>query len=95
MDMVWIRIPTLRRWLVVEKLIDQLSSRLLVRHEHAMVRLRKEVSSVMGDLPHATREQIKKMRYLSCVIKESRWACVSVIQSSDDSQAYGSTLLSH
>ena len=72
MDMVWIRIPTLRLWLVVERLIGQLSSRLLVRHENAMVRLRKEVSSIMGDSPHATREQIKKMRYLSYVIKESR-----------------------
>lgn len=46
-------------------------SRLLVRHEHAMNRLRKEVSSVMGSSQHPTREQIKKMPYLSYVIKES------------------------
>ncbi|PKY01585.1 n-alkane-inducible cytochrome P450 [Aspergillus campestris IBT 28561] len=45
--------------------------RLLVRHEQAMCRLRREVSSIMGDSPHATREQIKKMPYLAYVIKES------------------------
>ncbi|KAL4755728.1 cytochrome P450 [Aspergillus foveolatus] len=45
--------------------------RLLVRHDHAMICLRKEISSIMGESLHATREQIKKMTYLSCVIKES------------------------
>ncbi|KAL3480618.1 cytochrome P450 [Aspergillus californicus] len=45
--------------------------RLLVRHAHAMIWLRKEISLVMGKSPHATREQIKKMTYLSYVIKGS------------------------
>ena len=72
-----------------------LTSRLLVRHGNAMCRLRKEVSSIVGDSPHDTREQIKKMAYLSYVIKESRSAYVLVIQSSDFFQAYGCTLLSH
>ncbi|KAK2748456.1 hypothetical protein FQN55_004396 [Onygenales sp. PD_40] len=45
--------------------------RLLVRHDNAMRRLRKEISALMGASPHATREQIKKMPYLSYVIKES------------------------
>ncbi|RFU28119.1 hypothetical protein B7463_g8229, partial [Scytalidium lignicola] len=45
--------------------------RLLVRHPETMNRLRKEVSFVMGESDHPTREQIRKMLYLSCVIKES------------------------
>ncbi|KAF7114046.1 hypothetical protein CNMCM5793_007026 [Aspergillus hiratsukae] len=45
--------------------------RLLVRHERVMFRLRKGIASVMGDSVHPTREQIRKMPYLSCVIKES------------------------
>ncbi|PGH29678.1 hypothetical protein GX50_07563 [[Emmonsia] crescens] len=45
--------------------------RLLVRHDYAMCRLRKEILSIMGNSPHATREQIKRMPYLSYVIKES------------------------
>jgi cytochrome P450 len=45
--------------------------RLLIRHENVMKRLRQEVASVMegGHIP--SREQIKKMPYLACVIKES------------------------
>ncbi|KAG2010662.1 hypothetical protein GB937_007628, partial [Aspergillus fischeri] len=45
--------------------------RLLVRHEQVMIRLREEIASVMGDSAHPTKEQIRKMPYLSCVIKES------------------------
>lgn len=47
-------------------------SRLLVRHVNVMKRLRLEISSVMegGQVP--TRDQIRKMPYLACVIKESR-----------------------
>lgn len=46
-------------------------SRLLVRHEGVMDRLRREIYSTMGDSEHPTRKQIKKMPYLACVIKES------------------------
>lgn len=45
--------------------------RLLVRHQDAMDRLRKEISSVMGESEHPNREQIRKMPFLACVIKES------------------------
>ncbi|KAI1382089.1 cytochrome P450 [Hypoxylon crocopeplum] len=45
--------------------------RLLVRHPQAMHRLRLEVSTVMGGSLDPTREQIRKMPFLSCVIKES------------------------
>ncbi|KAF4248003.1 hypothetical protein CNMCM8980_006467 [Aspergillus fumigatiaffinis] len=45
--------------------------RLLVRHEQVMIRLREEIASVMGDSTHPTKEQVRKMPYLSCVIKES------------------------
>lgn len=46
-------------------------SRLLIRHVNVMERLRQEISSVMegGQVP--TRDQIRKMPYLACVIKES------------------------
>jgi len=45
--------------------------RLLVRHPNAMNRLRHEVRMVMGDLTNPTREQIRKMPFLACVVKES------------------------
>ncbi|OIW28801.1 cytochrome P450 [Coniochaeta ligniaria NRRL 30616] len=45
--------------------------RLLVRHSAVMERLRREVKSVMGDLTRPTREQIRRMPFLACVIKES------------------------
>ncbi|KAF1991541.1 cytochrome P450 [Aulographum hederae CBS 113979] len=45
--------------------------RLLVRHPHVLSRLRSEVASVMKNSPHPNREQIRKMPYLACVIKES------------------------
>ncbi|KAM7212185.1 cytochrome P450 52A13 [Rhypophila decipiens] len=45
--------------------------RLLVRHPAAMDRLRREVAAVMGDQAVATREQIRKMPFLACVVKES------------------------
>lgn len=48
-----------------------LVSRLLVRHTSVMERLRKEISSVMGTESIPSREQIKKIRYLDSVIKES------------------------
>ncbi|CAG8957827.1 hypothetical protein HYFRA_00000167 [Hymenoscyphus fraxineus] len=45
--------------------------RLLIRNDMVMEKLRKEISSIMGTSAHPTREQIKRMPYLSCVIKES------------------------
>ncbi|KAJ5549937.1 hypothetical protein N7461_004635 [Penicillium sp. DV-2018c] len=45
--------------------------RLLVRHEYAMKRLREEIASVMEGNLTPNRDQIKKMPYLACVIKES------------------------
>ncbi|KAJ9607305.1 hypothetical protein H2200_008378 [Cladophialophora chaetospira] len=45
--------------------------RLLVRHPDTLARLRKEISSIMGDSLHPSREKIRKMPFLACVIKES------------------------
>ncbi|KAI1323340.1 cytochrome P450 [Xylariaceae sp. FL0255] len=45
--------------------------RLLVRHPKTMARLRLEISAIMGDSPEATREEIRKMPFLACVVKES------------------------
>ncbi|KAH6667986.1 cytochrome P450 [Halenospora varia] len=45
--------------------------RLLIRHPQAMHRLRMEVFSVMGNSDQPNREQIRKMPFLSYVIKES------------------------
>ncbi|KAF2177492.1 cytochrome P450 [Zopfia rhizophila CBS 207.26] len=45
--------------------------RLLVRHPRVMNRLRQEVSSVMRYSLNPTREQIRKMPFLACIIKES------------------------
>jgi cytochrome P450 len=45
--------------------------RLLVRHPSVFDRLRKEISSVMRSEMAPSREQIRRMPFLSCVIKES------------------------
>ncbi|KAK3297985.1 cytochrome P450 [Chaetomium fimeti] len=45
--------------------------RLLVRYPAVMERLRREVKDVMGDLTNPVREQIRKMPFLACVVKES------------------------
>ncbi|KAL8780804.1 MAG: hypothetical protein Q9213_006305 [Squamulea squamosa] len=45
--------------------------RLLVRHDRVMQRLRNEVKSVMGNAVHPSREQIRKMPFLTMVLKES------------------------
>ncbi|KAI7777865.1 cytochrome P450 [Diaporthe eres] len=44
---------------------------LLVRHEEAMKRVREEISMAMRDETHPTREHIKKMPFLACVVKET------------------------
>ncbi|KAI0392750.1 cytochrome P450 [Xylariaceae sp. FL0594] len=45
--------------------------RLLVRHPDAMQRLRHEISTVMGGDTEPTRERIRNMPFLACVVKES------------------------
>ncbi|KAI0203136.1 cytochrome P450 [Astrocystis sublimbata] len=45
--------------------------RLLVRHPYCLQRLRSEVKSIMQDSTNATREQIRNMPFLACVVKES------------------------
>lgn len=47
------------------------SRRLLVRHPGAMKRLRGEILSVMGDTVYATRDQVRNLRFLACILKES------------------------
>lgn len=54
------------------------SSRLLVRHDQVMQRLRKEIHAVLGDVESPTREQIRQMPYLDCVIRESKFRPVSL-----------------
>lgn len=57
---------------------DTGNSRLLVRHPNAMARLRGEIASVMKGETHPSREQIRKMLFLSCVIKESMYLSLEV-----------------
>ncbi|KAK2597810.1 hypothetical protein N8I77_012572 [Diaporthe amygdali] len=45
--------------------------RLLVRHKQVMQRVRDEISEVMKDEMHPTREHVKKMQYLTCAVKET------------------------
>lgn len=54
---------------------DNFSSRLLVRHPETMNRLRREVASAMGTAASPTREIVRKMPFLACVIKESGYFC--------------------
>lgn len=45
--------------------------RLLVRHMHVMERLRQEITTIIGGSSKPSRDHIKRMPYLACVIKES------------------------
>ena len=48
--------------------------RLLARHPDVLVKVRKEVTSTVGigqEAQQPTREQLKQMSYLNCVIKET------------------------
>jgi cytochrome P450 len=45
-------------------------SRLLVRHPNVMKRLRQEIRSIMNEDCLPTREQLRKMPFLACVVKE-------------------------
>lgn len=49
------------------------SSRLLVRHQQVLDRLRDEIQTTVGigaSAPQPTRNDLKKMHYLNLVIKE-------------------------
>ena len=46
-------------------------SRLLVRHPQNMARLRREITSVLGNGEHPSRDQIRRMPFLALVVKES------------------------
>jgi hypothetical protein len=48
-----------------------------------MIRLPEEIASVMGDSAHPTKEQIRKMPYLSSVVKESKHPFPSIFVSCD------------
>ncbi|KAM7188502.1 cytochrome P450 52A13 [Naviculisporaceae sp. PSN 640] len=45
--------------------------RLLVRHPDVMIRLRSEITDIMQNCTIPSRDQIKKMKFLSCVIRET------------------------
>ena len=52
------------------KVADNLNSRLLVHHPRVMNRLRGEIASVLARKSELNREDLKKMTYLSYVLKE-------------------------
>ena len=52
--------------------------RLIIRHPRVMKRLREEIGSVLGAADLPTRERIRRMSYLSFVIKESLRLCPPV-----------------
>jgi len=45
--------------------------RLLVRHPQVLSRLRQEISTIMDNYTSPTRDQIRRMPFLACVVKES------------------------
>ncbi|KAB8265980.1 cytochrome P450 [Aspergillus pseudonomiae] len=45
--------------------------RLLIRNEHVMYRLRDEASSIMGQSQYPSRDQMGRIPYLNCVIRET------------------------
>ena len=47
-------------------------SRLLVRHPRVMDRLRTEINTVLAGKSDLNREDLKKMTYLSNILKESK-----------------------
>jgi len=48
----------------------------LVRHPEVLARLREEIRTVTGGSPELTREKITMMKYLTCVINESKFNAV-------------------
>ena len=67
MDIVRINLVGCGPWMSLTRF-----SRLLVRHPKALARLRREIVSVLGDEEYPTRDQIRKMPYLTFVVKESK-----------------------
>ncbi len=55
-----------------DKRLRLVFSRLLVRHPHVMDRLRNEITSVLAGKSELNREDLKKMTYLSNILKESK-----------------------
>ena len=53
-------------------LITCFFSRLLVRYPKILAKVRKDIDSAVGPSTTVTREDLKKMKYLSNVIKESQ-----------------------
>ena len=58
-------------------------SRLLVRHETVLKRLRKEVESVLGSETNITKSELQKMTYLKCVITESAYTSMSFTETEE------------
>jgi hypothetical protein len=52
--------------------LTALRSRLLVRHPRVLERLRWDIASVMEDTVDLSRERLRKMIFLNCVVKESK-----------------------
>lgn len=80
----------------MDRVLTNDRSRLLVRNPNVMNRLRSEISSVMGDENHPTREKIRRMPYLANVITESKFPPYSfdIFSCTDEvTQVFGSTRL--
>ena len=49
-------------------------SYLLARHPQVLAKVREEIQAIVGDDAHLKREDLKRMTYLSNVLKESKVA---------------------
>ena len=54
-----------------DKMLRSIDSRLLVSHPRVMDRLREEINFVLAGKAELNREDLKKMTYLSNILKES------------------------
>lgn len=63
-----------------DKMLRSIVSRLLVRHPHVMDRLREEITFVLAGKAELNREDLKKMTYLSNILKESMLTHAHVVQ---------------
>lgn len=61
-------------------MLRSIVSRLLVRHPRVMDRLREEITSVLAGKAELNREDLKKMTYLSNILKESMLIHADVVQ---------------
>ena len=53
---------------------------LLVRHPETLAKLRLEIKTVTGGSPALTRAKMSKIKYLRCVINESKTICKPVVR---------------